>query len=231
MDLTLAQTLNQVVGHSITFDALLDFVQESYLVKGLFAACILVMILSARTADDTVRRTNVYTTLILVFAAIFLGRILQMVLPFSPRPLHTDGLDLVLAGDLRADVLEHDSSYPSDHALMFFAMASSVLIYHRQAGVVLMLHALVVISLPRLILGFHWASDIIAGAIIGGVIAVLLHRPVARWLSRTGLAAFQANHPAVFSALLFALLCETATMYRGSRQIISEAAHFAHLVM
>lgn len=231
MDLMFAETFNRMAGQSALLDLLLDFLQDSYLVKGLFAACILVMLLSARTQDRTARRNQVYTTLLLVFAAIFLGRILQMVLPFSPRPLHTEGLDLALAAGLSPDVLKQDSSFPSDHALMFFTLAASVLFYHRAAGAILMAHALIIISLPRIVLGFHWFSDILGGAVIGVVLAGVLHRPVARWLAGTRLSVWHATHPAAFQALLFAILCETATMYRGSRHILSAAEDLARLVL
>ncbi|MFD1508555.1 phosphatase PAP2 family protein [Lacimonas salitolerans] len=229
MDQFTAQALNQVVGQSVTFDLIADFIQESYLVKGLFATLVLVCILNARVDDSPNRRTDVFTTLIVIFAAIFLGRVLQMILPFSLRPLHTEGLDLELATGLTPDTLRNDSSFPSDHALMFFAMASSVLLYHRLAGIILMTHAVVIICLPRLVLGFHWFSDIVAGAAIGGLMALLLHRQIARWLSGTRLLDFQRSHPGVFHALLFALLCETATMYRGTRNILSTLTDFLRL--
>lgn len=230
MDMTLAADMNQIVGKFPAFDLFLDFVQGSYLVKGLFAAFVLVIILNTRGEDEADRLTKVCATLVVVFVAIFLGRILQMVLPFSPRPLHAEGFDLALARGLRPDVLSNDSSFPSDHALMYFALACSVLWYHRVAGAVLLMHAAVVISLPRLALGFHWMSDIVAGAMLGGVIAVLLHRPVAQWLSRSQLLDFRDRHPGLFHAALFALLCETATMYQGSRQILSSLADLAGLI-
>lgn len=230
MDNYLAQTLNDIVGQSISFDLLLDFIQESYLVKGLFAVSILVMIYTSSKGDDLERQSNVYTTLILVFVSLFLARIMQMTLPFSPRPLHTEGFGLTLANGLNENVLKNDSSFPSDHAIMFMTIASSVLLYCKRAGIVLLAHALLIISLPRLILGFHWPSDIAAGIVIGVVVAVLLHRRISNWLVRSRLSNFQANHPSIFYGLFFAILVETATMYRGSRQILSALAEFARYV-
>jgi undecaprenyl-diphosphatase len=229
MDLFISQTLNGIVGQSIMLDLFIDFIQESYIVKGLFAVCILVMILAARKGDYSERQINICVTLILIFIALFLGRIMQMVLPFSPRPLHTEAMNLVLATGLNPDVLKQDNSFPSDHAVMFFTITASVLLYHRLAGVVLLCHAIFIICLPRLVLGFHWFSDIAAGALIGALIALLLHRPLVRWLSQTRLSALQTNHPAVFQGLLFAILCETATMYSGSRQLVSALADVARL--
>lgn len=231
MDEWTSQVLNQLVGQHMAFDLFLDFVQDSYLVKGLFATCVLVMLLFSRTPDPAARRGNVYATLLLVFIALFVGRVLQMVLPFTPRPLYAEGMNLVLAEGLGQQVLMNDSSFPSDHALMFVTLAASVLFYHRIAGTILMLHALVVVCLPRLILGFHWLSDIVVGAAIGLLIAVALHRPMARWITHSRLLRWESAYPAAFLTVLFIILCENATMYSGSRKILSAAKDFAALAL
>jgi len=227
MDTYLTQALNAFAGQSVGFDLFLDFIQGSYLVKGLFAITILVMVYTSRKGDDFERQNNVYTTLILIFASLFLARIMQMTLPFSPRPLHTEGLGLQLAAGLQENVLKQDSSFPSDHAVMFMTIAASVLFYSRLAGSVLLMHALFIICLPRIILGFHWPSDIAAGIVIGALMAVLLHRRIANWLLHTRLSEFQARYPSLFYGLFFAVLVETATMYRGSRHLLSALADFA----
>ncbi len=230
MDQHLTQIFNAWAGRSPGFDLVLDFIQGSYLVKGLFAVCILVALYTARGGDAQARRNNVFVTLILVFAGLFLARIMQMTLPFSPRPLHTEGMDLEFISRLKEGVLKHDSSFPSDHAVMFFTIAASVLMYARTAGLILLSHAVFIICLPRLVLGFHWSSDILAGAVIGVALAALFQRRLADRLGRSGLESFRERHPSIFYFLFFAVLCETATMYRGSRHIISTLGDVAKLV-
>jgi undecaprenyl-diphosphatase len=231
MDQNLAEIFNSWTGQSPAFDLFLDFIQDSYLVKGLFAVCVLVALYTARSADAQVRLNNIYVTLILVFAGLFLARVMQVTLPFSPRPLHTDGMNLTLVTGISENALKHDSSFPSDHAVMFLTIASSVLMYARMAGLLLLGHAIFIICLPRLILGFHWSSDIIAGAAIGVTLAVLLQRRLVTWLGRSRLEEFSERHPSIFYALFFAILCETATMYRGSRHIISTVGDITELIL
>jgi undecaprenyl-diphosphatase len=231
MDQAIAQMLNQIVGQSVALDLILVFVQESYLVKGLPATFILVMLLASRVEGAAQRRIDVYATVMLVFAAIFLGRVLQMTMPFSIRPLYAEGLELARAVGLGPNALQNDSSFPSDHALMYLTLAASVLMFHRIAGLVLMFHAVVIICLPRLMLGFHWTSDILAGAAIGGAMAVMLQRPLSRWLARGILPRIEATHPALFHAVVFAVLCETATMYSGTRRLLSALSEFARLAL
>lgn len=231
MDIYLTQSLNEIVGRWVTFDLFLNFVQGSYFVKGLFATTILVMLYVAKDVDRRERQSNICATLMLVFVTLFIARIMQMTLPFSGRPLHTEGMDLVLATGLKDSVLQHDSSFPSDHAVMFLTIATSVLLFARIAGVILLLHALIVICLPRVVLGFHWPSDIAAGIVIGCLIPLLFHRRLARWLGNSRLFELQASHPSLFYGALFIVLAETATMYRGSRHLLSALADFARYVL
>jgi undecaprenyl-diphosphatase len=64
---------------------------------------------------------------------------------------------------------EELQSFPSGHAVFFFALAIAVYRYHKSWGVVFFAGA-TAMAVARVIGGVHWPSDIVAGAIIGGVI-------------------------------------------------------------
>ena len=57
-------------------------------------------------------------------------------------------------------------SFPSGHAVFFFALAASVFIYYRKWGVLFYLLALAM-GISRIIAGVHFPSDILGGAVIG----------------------------------------------------------------
>lgn len=83
----------------------------------------------------------------------------------------------------------HDPSFPSDHATAAFAIAVAVLFFDRRIGVAF-LGAAAAIALSRVLLGLHYPSDVIAGALTGTAAAVAvctLGRPVVTYA--TGLAA------------------------------------------
>jgi undecaprenyl-diphosphatase len=72
-----------------------------------------------------------------------------------------------------------DPSFPSDHATAAFAIAAAVALRERRWGLVLLALATVVAA-GRVFLGLHYPSDVLAGAGLGGAVAVLLWLPAAR---------------------------------------------------
>lgn len=67
----------------------------------------------------------------------------------------------------------HDPSFPSDHAAPAFAIAVALVIIHRRLGLLVLLGA-IVMSYARVYCGDHYPADVLAGALIGSVIAGLL---------------------------------------------------------
>jgi undecaprenyl-diphosphatase len=72
-----------------------------------------------------------------------------------------------------------DSSFPSDHATAAFAIAVALLLRHRKAGW-LALGMAVVLSVARVAVGTHYPSDVVAGAAVGTLAALVLWHPSVR---------------------------------------------------
>lgn len=71
-----------------------------------------------------------------------------------------------------------DASVPSDHATAAFAIGTAIVLRERRWGAVVLVAA-AVLSVGRVALGFHYPSDVLGGAVIGTVTALLLWvRPV-----------------------------------------------------
>ena len=62
----------------------------------------------------------------------------------------------------------HDS-FPSRHTTAYFSVASVVYFFHPALGLILVTTAILA-GVGRVIMAWHWPSDILAGAIIGSVI-------------------------------------------------------------
>ena len=72
-----------------------------------------------------------------------------------------------------------DPSFPSDHATAAFAIAVAIGLRHRTAGLVTLVLA-VLVSVSRVALGTHYPSDVIGGAAIGALAALVLWIPPVR---------------------------------------------------
>lgn len=68
-----------------------------------------------------------------------------------------------------------DKSFPSDHATIAFAIAISILLVNRRWGTWLIVAAAAV-CFGRVYVGVHYPTDVLAGAVVGTVCALVVHR-------------------------------------------------------
>lgn len=68
-----------------------------------------------------------------------------------------------------------DSSFPSKHTLLVFAVSTSVLLYNRVLGSI-MCGLAVMTGITRIWVGHHYPSDIIGSAILGSVTSMCVHK-------------------------------------------------------
>jgi len=73
----------------------------------------------------------------------------------------------------------HDPSFPSDHATAAFAISVAILLRHRKAGIVALVLAALV-SVSRVVVGVHYPSDVLGGALLGTLAALVLWHPSVR---------------------------------------------------
>jgi len=84
-----------------------------------------------------------------------------------------------------------DPSFPSDHATGAFAIAVAVWAYDRTFGAVFLALA-VVLGFARVYVGTHYPGDILGGAVLGALVALLLRvGPIRRLLE--GIADFSSD--------------------------------------
>ncbi len=110
-----------------------------------------------------VRAKEILSFFTSALVALFSVKILKIVFSF-PRPylLYSTATPLFSAGLL--------DSFPSGHATFFSALATTMTMYHRRAGIFLWIISFCII-LSRIIAGVHTPVDCIAGVILGSVIA------------------------------------------------------------
>lgn len=175
--------LNSLVGINPSFDFLIFFIAEYLDLIALSAA--LLFFLAHKDYPDKRRfisyqqmRTRI-KELVLVSASFLSAWGIVMLLKgiFAiPRPyLYLENVNLLFP----YGALE---SFPSGHAAFFASLAVAVYFHHKRMSWVLVVVALL-IGVTRIIAGVHMPYDILAGYLLGGLLAWFIYKVYARIFS------------------------------------------------
>ena len=164
-------------------------------------------------------REHIVATIAGCLCALAVSRLLVVVLPFRVRPLHDSTLGFVVPYGVDDSVLAKASSFPSDHAVLFFGLATGLFLVSRRTGIAMALYTFIVIALPRMYLGFHYFSDIVAGALVGGSICWLANRFLPATRGAQVLERLSWTKPMYFYPALFLVTYELAELFESTRAI------------
>jgi undecaprenyl-diphosphatase len=227
LDRVLTLWTNRPAGHSPALDMVVFDIADSTILKGgLFLA--FYWWLWFASPD---RRRDVVTALVAAVLVAVASRGLQLGLPFHQRPLHTPGLGIRLPASVDPEALNTFSSFPSDHAMLFFALCIPIWARSRWLGAAAMLWTLLVICLPRVYLGYHFASDIVGGAVFGVALMLVLQPLLGRSRLPDRVVGFAAARPGVFYALAFSTSLELAVLFYDLRHFMLDAVRLGKLLI
>jgi undecaprenyl-diphosphatase len=211
--------INQFAGHSHAFDAVMVLFSESHFLKGGAVMAMFWYLWFRGKEDHDLRREVLLVNLLSCIVVIIAARTLATFLPFRERPLQTSDLGFRLPLTMNSNTLIHWSSFPSDHAAMFFASATGLWFVDRRWGVLAGVYVLFVICLPRIYVGLHYPTDILAGAILGAGIAALAEVIIGRHWRGQWFTFWWSRRRPVLYALLFLLCYQIATLFDDIRLI------------
>ena len=164
-------------------------------------------------------RLQIISTICGCFASMFTVRILTKILPFRSRPILEAGNHLLAAYGLRVNLVDNTSSFPSDHASLFFALVTGIFLISKRLGLVSLVYVLLVIVFPRLYLGWHYPSDILGGAFIGMCFILAANMKVFKTTISEKIYNFSEAYPQIFYPIFFLLTYQIATLFEGIRTI------------
>ncbi|QGZ59047.1 phosphatase PAP2 family protein [Paraburkholderia acidiphila] len=174
------------------------------------------------------RREIVLATLASALIALTVGRLLARCLPFRERPLFTPELHLHFASSpVQFAGLMNWSSFPSDHAMLWMAVATGIFIVWRGIGVLAFLAVAVFVCFPRAYLGYHYPTDLLAGALIGVVITWIMTRRAVRRRTVKPAMRYIMRYPGPAVALGFMLCFELVTQFDDLLRLAHSVLHAA----
>lgn len=218
-DLTLIHFLNAHARQSEGFDVLIVRMDSNVLLQGgIIVALFWWAWAGTRNDNRKTREILLFGILASVFA-VFAARVLALTLPFRPRPMQNPALNFTLPYSMDPHELIGWSSFPSDHAVLFFCLAVSLWFVSKQLGALALGYAILGSSFPRVYLGIHYPTDIVAGAILGIGFAYLAKADSLRAAVTRPLLYWQEQHPESFSAFLFLYSFEIAEEFNSLRKV------------
>jgi undecaprenyl-diphosphatase len=220
LDVTTVLLLNKFVGKNRTLDGTVALFSDTFILNGILLVALLWFIWFKDKREES--RIGMFTGGVAAVLAGFLSRLLQLAFPFHTRPL--DNADLKLTwpigkegGDLSH--WSHWNSFPSDHASLFFALATLIWIRDRRLGVFAFVWAAITSS-TRIYLGLHYPSDILGGAALGIFMVILFKRlPIPRVVYR--LLDWEQYASPSFYAVGFMASYQAGTLFNDVRAIAS----------
>jgi undecaprenyl-diphosphatase len=226
-DSSIITFLNSFARHSWAFDTFVYLISGNDLLKGGVVVALIWWTWFRPNADKEDTRQHLICAIFACLVAVVIARALALMLPFRERPMVVAALHFQRPYGADDGGLIDWSSFPSDHAAVFFSLAMSIVFVWRAAGIAALSYVFLFIAMPRLYLGFHYPTDILGGALIGIALALMARAKLFCDWVRSFIMPWLQRSPGSFYACLFILTFQIATIFQSMRKI----AHFLFLLL
>jgi len=158
-DYPLFTTINGLAGRSAVVDTLM--VASAKYLPLIFALALIALWLTWKPRNQRGAFLAGGSALI----ALGIGQLIGYAFP-RPRPYLAHSVNLLITRSA-------DTSFPSDHATLGFAVAVMVWQYNWRVGAWLLILACI-LAFSRVFVGAHYPGDVVGGAILGSVTSVVI---------------------------------------------------------
>ena len=169
------------------------------------------------------QRSRMVTGILGVAFAVFVSVAMQYLVQVHTRPV----LDPTLTLQMATQKWDHNSSFPSDTAMLYFALSTVIFLQNRRLGKIAFLWSAISAGLCRVALGWHYPSDILGSLIIAPLIILgfsksnYLLKLVARLLT----SMERKSH--VVNAFLMLFIADAYNLFPGLRGIVETIVRIA----
>jgi len=217
--------LTSLSGRSAIFDSVMANLPRAEQTNGALVISIFWWYWFRQTDPATAQRTREHLLCTMLAAAVglFTARFLAAILPFRMRPRFEPALHLVWPATPTSLSLVDWSAFPSDHAVMFSALAVGLCFVSRRVGMAVLLFAILIVSFPRVYFGIHYPTDILAGVALGALAAYCMNGVAVRRQFASRALLWEHRSPQAFYFGLFIISYEFATMFISVRHAAQAA--------
>lgn len=167
MDIKIFQYINNLAFKNFSLDGLAVFC-ATYLIFFLLILAVVLFFYWSRS-----NKIKVLIELFFAGAAIGLGYLFNFLISlfyFRPRPFaELEGVYQLVEKSPFA------KSFPSDHAVIVFALAFAIFFVNKRWGILFLFFALLV-GISRIYVGVHYPLDILFGALVGFIASFLVYK-------------------------------------------------------
>lgn len=203
------------------FDHFIYMLSENKLLKGGLVITVLYYLWWSNTSG----RNILILTMISAFAAEIFTIIASLTLPHRARPF--TGKDIHFDAPITIDSWWNStiSSFPSDHATLFTVLGIGIYTCNKKIGRLIVAYILLFIFLPRIYLGLHYFTDILAGIIIGLSFYFLMLKSQKVNVLTDKILLFANKQPKYFYPILFFISYNLVDLFTEAREIVGFIRH------
>lgn len=225
VDITIYHFFNGYAGNWL-LDRIINHAESNNFFKGGLFLAAYAYIWFRRGPEQEKRRRAIIAILVGTLLTLVVTRTIANLAPFRIRPMYNLEIPHRLYSFPLFPNMQDWSSFPSDTAAYFVALAFGLAYLWRSYTVPIVLYTAGWICLPRLFLGLHYASDLVVGGAVG--ITMVWAALRAEWLT-SGLAtrvlALRDAKPEIFYSAAFLACFEMGVLFQDVRYAARSVLH------